>query len=317
MKVVAIAGREDIALVYLAERADGRLVEFTESVQPPLSRGEKWVLTVSTLDGCPVRCRFCDAGGILRGKLSLKDILFQIDHMIADRYPDRSVPVKKFKIQFARMGEPAFNPHVLEALQALPGLYRAPGLIPSLSTVAPAGTDGFFKNLLRVKKETYPAGFQLQFSIHTTEAKLRDWLIPIKKWPLEKIAAYGALFREGKGKKVTLNFALAENLPIDPEILHRHFSPDDFLIKMTPVNPTLGAARHGIVSRDLQAGDVAAALGQAGFEVRVSPGEAEEDRIGSNCGMYVTEYMKQGAALPGSYTYALRKVAADSPSGEP
>jgi len=314
MKVVAVAGRDDVALVYLAERDNGRLVEFTESLQPPLPREQKWVLTVSTLDGCPVRCRFCDAGGTPRGRLSLEDILSQIDTMIVKRFPDRRVPVKKFKVQFARMGEPALNPFVLEALQALPGLYEAPGLIPSLSSVAPAGKDDFFEKLLRIKKEKYPAGFQLQFSIHTTDKKLRDWLMPIKKWPLEKIAEYGAKFRDGKDKKVTLNFALAETLPVDPNALLRCFSPDVFLIKITPVNPTFQAARHGITSRGPEAGDVAAGLERAGYEVRVSPGEPEENRIGSNCGMYVTEYRKQRSPLTGSYTYGLKKFRPDSPS---
>jgi 23S rRNA (adenine2503-C2)-methyltransferase len=315
MKVVAVAGRDDVALVYLAERDDGRMVEFTESLQPPLPREQKWVLTVSTLDGCPVRCRMCDAGGTPRGRLSVEDILSQIDIMIRQRFPDGRVPVRKFKIQFARMGEPALNPHVLDALQALPKIYEAPGFIPSLSSVAPAGTEDFFEKLLRLKKEIYPRTFQLQFSIHTTDQKLRDWLIPVRKWPLQKIAEYGIRFREGMDKKITLNFALAENQPVDPDVLLRCFSPDAFLMKITPVNPTFQAIKNRITSLGPEAGEVAAGLERAGYEVRFSPGEPEENRIGSNCGMYVTEYRRQRTLLAGSYTYGLRKVRPDSATG--
>ena len=62
MKILAKTGTEDVAIVYIAEMDNGRLVEFVESVQPPIPREKKWVLIVSTLYGCPVGCRFCDAG---------------------------------------------------------------------------------------------------------------------------------------------------------------------------------------------------------------------------------------------------------------
>ena len=68
------------------------------------------------------------------------------------------------------MGEPAFNPAVLELLRELPSRYQAPGLMPSLSTIAPGGVDGFFEALLEIKNELYPGGkFQFQFSLHTSD----------------------------------------------------------------------------------------------------------------------------------------------------
>ena len=145
MKLVGKTGREDIAIVYLAETTKGRLVEFVESVQPPLPRNEKWVLIVSTLYGCPVGCLFCDAGGWYRGRLSKEDILGQVDYMITNRFPSRKIPVKKLKIQFARVGEPSLNPNVLDVLEELPKIYDAPGLLPCISTVAPKGNKKFFE----------------------------------------------------------------------------------------------------------------------------------------------------------------------------
>ena len=62
MKVVASAGNQDIAMVYVVEFPGG-LVECVEAIQPPRTREEKWVLMISTLFGCPVACQMCDAGG--------------------------------------------------------------------------------------------------------------------------------------------------------------------------------------------------------------------------------------------------------------
>ncbi|MCP4633856.1 MAG: radical SAM protein, partial [candidate division Zixibacteria bacterium] len=106
MKVIRKTADSDIATVYIAEADDGRLVEFVESVQPPLTRSEKWIMLVSTLFGCPVGCKFCDAGGDYRGKLSVEQIFYQIDYLINKRFPDGVIDTNYLKIQFARMGEP-------------------------------------------------------------------------------------------------------------------------------------------------------------------------------------------------------------------
>src|SRR5512138_460511 len=164
MKVIKKTGDNSLASVYVAESEEGKLIEFVESTQPPFTREEKWVLVISTLYGCPVDCLFCDAGGNYKGRLSYEDLLFQIDYPIREYYPDLNVPAKKFKIQFARMGEPSFNPNVLQLLEDLPQLYHIPGFIPSLSTIAPRGTNTFFNRLLDLKKDRYPTTFQLQFS---------------------------------------------------------------------------------------------------------------------------------------------------------
>ena len=108
------------------------------------------------------------------------------------------------------MGEPSFNRGVLDVLSKLPLLYNAPGLMPAVSTIAPEGTDEFFEGLLEIKRELYQGRFQLQFSIHTTDLKLRDWLMPVRKWDFERIAGFGEEFFEMGDRKVALNFALAD-----------------------------------------------------------------------------------------------------------
>ena len=307
MDIIAVSGTSDIATVYMAEM-DGKLIEFVEALQSPYSRNERWILMVSTLFGCPVRCQICDAGGQYQGKLSSAQILAQIEYMVNRWYPDRGVPASKFKIQFARMGEPALNMAVLDVLEELPRTIQAPGLMPSISTIAPHGTGPYFERLVDIKNSLYGAGrFQFQFSIHTTDAALRDQLIPVRKWTFDQMAAYGERFFSPGDRKITLNFALAEGMPVEPEVLLSHFDPAHFLVKITPINPTYQAVRNGLASYigpNRQDGpmEVVDRIVAAGYEVIVSIGEVRENQIGSNCGQYVLKYLKSREAVPGGYS---------------
>jgi 23S rRNA (adenine2503-C2)-methyltransferase len=318
MRVLAMTGSDEMAVVYIAEM-DGKMVEFVEALQPPYARDERWILMVSTLFGCPVGCRICDAGGQYQGKLSAEQILSQVDCMVSRRYPDRRVPAAKFKIQFARMGEPAMNMAVLDAMEELPRRFDAPGLMPSLSTVAPQGADAFFDRLIDVKDRLYPGGrFQFQFSLHTTDAALRRRLIPAPTWTFDRMAAYAGRFLRPGDRKVTLNFALAAGSPLEPEVLLRHFDPRRFLVKITPVNPTCRAARHGLVSSvdpDAPASgrELAGRLAEAGYEVIVSVGEARENLIGSNCGQYVLRYLESREPVREGYACEVRPFSAYGP----
>ena len=294
MKVVASAGREDIAVVYVAEVEAGRFIEFVEAVQPPKPRSEKWVLMVSTLFGCPVGCAMCDAGGYYHGKVSREDLFAQIDAMVLPHYPDRVIPCQQFKIQFARMGEPAFNMAVLDVLEEFPQRYKAPGFMPSLSTIAPQSTDVFFERLLDIKNRLYSGGnFQFQFSAHTSDEAARSAMIPVKKWSFAEMAEYGEHFYSTGDRKITLNFAPAKGVPLDPDALLPHFSPERFLIKLTPINPTRKSQESGLDALIDPADDTTCRAVQESFESRgyhtiLSIGELSENQIGSNCGMYIS-----------------------------
>jgi len=310
MKIESTSGNDELARVYVADMGSGRYVEFVESVQPPIPRDEKWVLIISTLYGCPVGCGMCDAGGDYQGLLSKEEIFTQIDHLIRLRFPDGEIPIPKLKIQFARMGEPALNPAVLDVLEELPSRYSAPGLLPCLSTIAPSGSNLFFKRLREIKNRYYSDGrFQLQFSIHTTDQEKRDQLIPIRKWSFEEISRFGNSFKENGDRKITLNFALGKEMPVDVESLSNHFSPDTFLIKITPLNPTYRMQENGMTSYiDPEREDgypLVDELKDHGYDVIVSIGEVEENRIGSNCGQYLQRHLSSGQKVKGAYEIPL------------
>jgi 23S rRNA (adenine2503-C2)-methyltransferase len=276
-----------VAKVYVGQTTQGK-IEFAQSLQPPLQIAEKWVLTLSCLYGCPVHCLMCDAGQHYNGLLTKEEILEQIDHLVLPKFPNRVIPVKKFKIQFARMGEPAYNPAVLEVLQELPTRYDAPGLLASLSTIGPQ-RESFFNELLHVSK-LYNGRFQLQFSIHTTDETKRNKLIPVKKMNFSEIADYGKKFYRG-GRKITLNFIVMKSYPINPHIIKKFFDPSTFVIKLTPLNPTKRAATNSLKNK-LTTQDTVSQLvtqfTQLGYTTFVSIGEPQENTIGSNCGQYIS-----------------------------
>jgi 23S rRNA (adenine2503-C2)-methyltransferase len=311
MKIVGQAGKEEVAVVYIADLGNERLVECVEALEPPLPRTEKWVLLVSTMFGCPVGCVMCDAGGFYNGKLNQEEIFEQIDFLIRRHYPDGRVPAEKFKIQFARMGEPALNAAVLGVLEEMPQRYDALGFMPSISTIAPRSAEGFFNRLLEVKQKHYSGGrFQFQFSIHTTDEQLRDKIIPVKKWSFAEMATYGERFYAPGDRKVTLNFALAQGNPLEAEELLRHFDPGKFLVKITPLNPTHRAVSNGLVSHidpwQTEEGAVVQELREAGYQVILSIGEVEENYIGSNCGQYVLSHLRQSQPIRDGYTYPVQ-----------
>lgn len=311
MKITAKAGTEDIATVYIAELDNGGTIEFVESIQPPLPIEKKWVLIVSTLCGCPVDCTFCDAGGNFIKKLSEDEIFSQIDYMVVKKFLDRNILTEKFKIQFARIGEPSFNPAVLGVLKKFYERYKTKNFIPSISTIAPIGTKIFFEKLLKIKNEIYPNNFQLQFSLHTTDIGIRDKMIPVKKWSFGEIADYSEKFYESGGRKITLNFALEENTPLDADVLLKYFDTEKFLIKLTPLNPTYKVAANNYksyIKPNIYKYDITDSLQRSGYETLISIGQIEENKIGSNCGQYITAINKADETSGESYSYKIKEV---------
>jgi 23S rRNA (adenine2503-C2)-methyltransferase len=150
----------------------------------------------------------------------------------------------------------------------------------------------------------------MQFSLHTTNRVKRDQLIPVSKWDFGKIAHYGENFYREGDRKVTLNFALAEDSPLSAEELFRYFDPEIFIVKLTPVNPTINAKKKQIVNAvtsEAQANELKEVrdLRDRGYEVIISIGELEENKIGSNCGQYVKAFLDDQYEL-GQDTYQYR-----------
>jgi 23S rRNA (adenine2503-C2)-methyltransferase len=306
LEILGTYGKESLAILYVAKYQE-EILEFVESVQPPVPRDEKWVLILSTLYGCPMKCVMCDSGEYYHGYVSKEVMLDQLDYMISKRFPDRKIGVQKLKIQFARMGEPSLNPDVIPLLTELPYIYDAPGLLPCISTVAPIQASEFFDKLLKVKNNLYPKGqFQLQFSLHSSDPEVRKKWIPREIWSYSEIAEFGERWFVEGDRKITLNFAVAEESVIEPAKIAEYFSPNKYLIKLTPVNPTNKAIMYKLNSyiteqnkHDLE---LARRFRNLGFTTIVSIGEWEENQIGSNCGQLASEFREGKMQIKENYT---------------
>lgn len=291
-----------LAALYLAQlRGDPRFrVEFVDTLEPAVSKERKWVMMISTQFGCPVGCLMCDAGSLgYQGNLSAEEMLVQIRHILSQNLELDPRLHPKIKIHFARMGEPALNPEVLKALRILARELPYPGILPSLSTVAPKSpaVAPFFEELIAVKESCFPAGrFQLQFSLHSADAAKRKEIIPVKTWALEEIASYGERFVRKGDRKITLNFALPPGETADAEEMARAFPKDKFLIKITPVNPTDTADKNRatFLWQEVPEGilENAQRLREKGFEVLLSPSLPEEISAATSCGQLWSQALK-------------------------
>jgi len=94
--------------------------------------------------------------------------------------------------------------------------------------------------------------------------------------------------------------------------LQNHFSPDKFLIKITPINPTYKVLESGLssyidISKDKSNYKVVRDLEAVGYQVILSIGEVEENLIGSNCGQFVMKHISRPREIAGGYTYEVER----------
>lgn len=303
MEILSMQGDPEVASVFVAAfRGDEELLaEFVDSNGQGASPDEKWVIILSTQFGCPVACPMCDAGGGYRGDLTADEMFAQIEGVLARHPASRLEGVSKLKIQFARMGEPALNPAVLDVIRALPTRY-GPAALPCVATTAPSRAKGWFERLLDIRRELYfDRPFQLQLSINSTDEETRARLMPVPRMDIEALAAYARAFSEAGPRKVALNFALTRGVPVDPSVVARHFNPEHACIKITPLNPTERSRKTGLItSLPPDAPQAAEKLCEdfekLGFDVILSIGDVRENSIGSNCGMAILK-MRRGRPL--------------------
>jgi len=292
-EVISATGRPDVAEVFVGrERGSGRCFEFVDGLDWRHPRHEKWIINVSTQFGCPVKCLFCDAGGDFAGNIPAEMMLSQVKTVLARHLAPLPLECRKLKVHFARMGEPALNPAVPGTMARLPELIRNPNLWVCAATIAPEGTGRWFSDIFDVKEHFFRGRFQLQFSLNSTDEDTRRRLMPFPHAPLGEVARMGHAFWRPGDRKVVLNFALMEGIPVEPAVVRRRFDPEKFAVKLTPLNPTARGAAEGLNTalRPTSPEDAAAlvsALSAGGFDVVTSIGDPREDEVGSNCGQAV------------------------------
>lgn len=235
-------------IVYALKTDDGFLVETTDTFLPLYtknaigerqnilrdnnlgSRKERWMIGVSTMSGCPVRCKFCATGTMKKWRnLTVDEIVNQVKFILSKRSENFSDSFEH-KINYTRMGEPFLNiKNVKGAINIIEKSH--PGTHHYVSTIGIRNSDfSWIKN-----------NITLQISLHSLRNEKRNWLIPFKnKMSLEDLGR----IRTMSNLKTTINMTLVEENDFDIEKLVELFHKDYFFIKLSPINPNLVSNLH-------------------------------------------------------------------------
>lgn len=257
--------------------------------QPMLTLAEKWVITISTQYGCSMGCRFCDVPKVGPGRnATLDDLLNQIRAGLS-LHPE-IVRSDRLNIHFARMGEPSWNPKVIECANRIHDGLGEFNPHPVVSTMMPkhnARLARFIGDWMAIKNVVFRGNAGLQLSINSTSEVERNEMFSGSALSLHGVAEImdGAV---PAGRKITLNFALA-GYRIDPDVLLRYFDPSRYLVKLTPMHRTAACADSGIATGGVAEefapyADDEARLREAGYDVLVFMASEEEDRSRITCG---------------------------------
>lgn len=267
---------------------------------PLLPLTDKWVITISTQYGCSMGCQFCDVPRVGPGKnATLLDMQQQV---IAGLHTHPEVTYSnRLNIHYARMGEPTFNPHVLDHAKWLKDhIDPEYNVHPVLTTMLPRRNEWlktFLHTWVRIKNRVYRGNAGLQLSINSTNDEERERIFGGNALPLHEIPRLldGAV---PVGRKFTLNFPVCQ-WEVRPEVLIRHFDPARFLVKLTPMHETVASRRFG---HETQGDYVSPApyetladqLRAVGYEVLVFIASRDEDHGMITCGHAVLASAKTG-----------------------
>jgi 23S rRNA (adenine2503-C2)-methyltransferase len=255
---------------------------------------EKWVATISTQKGCPMRCQFCDCPKFgFHGNVSRDEMDFMIRTILEN---ETVKATKRFNVHYARMGEPTFNRDVLDFAMDLRQLVRqyiyAETVHPVVSTMMPRSNkylEDFLSDWCFIKNDIYGGEAGLQLSINSTDEAQREAQFGGMSLSLREISRIAEWLSVPRGRKYTLNFAVTENTVLDAKELSRLFDKDQFIVKITPIHKTSAAVKNGFnVTTEYTDYNVyrkfEAPLLAEGWDVIVFVPSAEEDADRITCG---------------------------------
>lgn len=281
----------------------------------PLS--DKWVITVSTQYGCPMRCTFCDVPKVpWHGNVSFDDLKKQMYNALS-LFPSVHY-TERLNLHFARMGEPIFNDAVFDfaewCYQNKQIIHRETRLRievfhPVLTTSLPRSLKSLERRILRwcdIKNKMFNGQAGLQFSINSTNEDQRREMFSGMSLTLEEFAAIAEKMPPPISRKYCLNFAYSTDFEIDAIKLQRLFNSHRFMVKITPIHNNNACRENGIKT-------------VGGYDTYAPYSKAEEDLI--NAGFDVLVFVpsmdeEKGLVTCGNAILGGSKltVQADSPN---
>lgn len=265
---------------------------------------KKWVATISTQKGCPMKCKFCDCPKYgFYGNASVEELYYEVKTILQNENIDHT---KRFNVHFARMGEPTFNNNVLKFtrnyLRDLVNRYLRQGvetIHPVVSTMLPKNNRNLVSFLLEwcdIKNNLYKGEAGLQFSINSTDEAQRQDQLNGMSLSLLEISNIAKMLPMPVGRKYTLNFAVTSQTILDAKVLSQLFDKEKFIVKITPIHETNLAVTNGFdVTTSYSDYDVYRKFEQPlieeGWDVIVFVPSKEEDSDRITCGNALISYM--------------------------
>lgn len=229
--------------VYLFNTDDGFPVETTDTFLPYYTkdaigrkqnalkdklvadRSERWMIGISCMSGCPVRCKFCATGQLKKWRaLTADEMIGQVEFVLGiNQYAINPFYSKEFKINYTRMGEPFSN---IDEVKKVVDLYSIlyPKTHHYISTIGLKDSDFSWIR----------GNITLQISLHSLDEERRNYLIPYKS--KMTIAELGQI-RTKSNLKTTINLTLVDEKDFDINKLKEYFDPKYFFVKLSPINP--------------------------------------------------------------------------------
>ena len=200
----------------LLEMGDKSLIETVIIRVPQLGVGQensRKTICISTQVGCAMGCKFCASGleGLKRNLTAGEIVhqLIQVCRLEDARTPRARAELASFdNIVVMGMGEPLHNYDAI--VRALTILNAEWGLGFGARRIT-LSTSGLVPKIRQLATE--PLGIRLAISLHGATDEVREQIMPINKaWPLAELLPAVKEFTEKKGRMVTLEFILIEEI---------------------------------------------------------------------------------------------------------
>jgi len=194
----------------------------------------KYIFTLSSQIGCPLRCNFCETADLPYNRnLTSQEILDQALIVAKRTYANGfTIENKPLKIAFVEVGEPLLNEQLIDGIRMIDNIFDCS---LKISTIFPRHQTAY-ANLNRVieytKKRTDET--QIQLSLHSSDEIYRRSIVKFPLASFDEIGLFGKEWHEKahSKRKITLTFTLAENAPCRPRDIVKTLSPKYFAVRL-------------------------------------------------------------------------------------
>ena len=269
---------------------------------PLLPLTDKWVVTISTQYTCKQACKFCDVPKVKFNHQNINCTLNDLQQQVITAlhlHPEVKYS-NRLNIHYARMGEPTWNPYVLDHAKWMKEhIDPEYNVHPVLTTMMPKNND-WLKTMIhawvRIKNRVYFGNAGLQISINGTNEDERTEMFSGTSLTIPEIAK----LMDGTipvGRKFTLNFPVCD-WEIDPNVLLRYFNPEHYICKLTPMHKTHRSQQFGIETKGdytdfASYKDIQKSLEKVGYQTLVFIASEDEDHGMITCGNALLANVKE------------------------